>query len=137
MGSFLVYIFKSAVCLAAFYLFYRMLLSKETFHRFNRIALLGVMLLSCLLPLIQVTVKEASPINTQVMSMEDLLLMYQWNNGATVIGENTHSFRWQEGLVLGYFAGLLFVITRHLWSLGRMLYLIRHSRCKNWTTASA
>ena len=130
MGSFLVYIFKSAVCLAAFYLFYRMLLSKETFHRFNRIALLGVMLLSCLLPLIQVTVKEASPINTQVMSMEDLLLMYQWNNGATVIGENTHSFRWQEGLVLGYFAGLLFVITRHLWSLGRMLYLIRHSRCK-------
>jgi TonB family protein len=130
MGSFLVYIFKSAVCLAAFYLFYRMLLSKETFHRFNRIALLGVMLFSCLLPLIQVTVKEASPINTQVMSMEDLLLMYQWNNGATVIGENTHSFRWQEGLVLGYFAGLLFVITRHLWSLGRMLYLIRHSRCK-------
>lgn len=130
MGSFLVYIFKSAVCLAAFYLFYRMLLSKETFHRFNRIALLGVMLLSCLLPLIQVTVKEASPINTQVMSMEDLLLMYQWNNGATVIGENTHSFRWQEGLVLGYFAGLLFVITRHLWSLGRMLYLIRYSRCK-------
>lgn len=58
MGSFLVYIFKSAVCLAAFYLFYRMLLSKETFHRFNRIALLGVMLLSCLLPLIQVTVKK-------------------------------------------------------------------------------
>lgn len=130
MGFFLVYIFKSAVCLAVFYLFYRLLLSKETFHRFNRMALLGVMLLSCLLPLIQVTVKEASPVNTQVMSMEDLLLMYQWNNGATVIGENTHSFRWQEGLVLGYFVGLLSVITCHLWSLGRMLYLIRHSRCK-------
>lgn len=130
MGYFLVYIFKSAVCLAMFYLFYRLLLSKETFHRFNRMALIGIMLLSCLLPLIQVTVKEGSPINTQVMSMEDLLLMYQWNNGATVIGEDTCSFRWQEGLVLGYFAGLLSVITCHLWSLGRMLYLIRHSRCK-------
>ena len=71
MGYFLVYIFKSAVCLAMFYLFYRLLLSKETFHRFNRMALIGIMLLSCLLPLIQVTVKEGSPINTQVMSMED------------------------------------------------------------------
>lgn len=130
MGYFLVYIFKSAVCLAMFYLFYRLLLSKETFHRFNRMALIGIMLLSCLLPLIQVTVKEGSPINTQVMSMEDLLLMYQWNNRAIVIGENTRLFRWQEGLVLGYFAGLLSVITCHLWSLGRMLYLIRHSRCK-------
>lgn len=57
MGTFLVYILKSAVCLAMFYLFYRLLLSKETFHRFNRIALLGVMLLSCLLPLVKVTVE--------------------------------------------------------------------------------
>lgn len=130
MGTFLVYILKSAVCLAVFYLFYRLLLSKETFHRFNRIALLGVMVLSCLLPLIQVTVKEASPVNMQVMSMEDLLLMYQWNQGATVVEEGGHSFRWQEILVLVYFAGLLFVIVRHLWSLGRMLFLIRHSRCE-------
>ena len=130
MGTFLVYILKSAVCLAVFYLFYRLLLSKETFHRFNRIALLGVMVLSCLLPLIQVTVKEASPVNMQVMSMEDLLLMYQWNQGATIVEEGSHTLRWQEILVLVYFAGLLFVIVRHLWSLGRMLFLIRHSRCE-------
>ena len=130
MGTFLVYILKSAVCLAVFYLFYRLLLSKETFHRFNRIALLGVMVLSCLLPLIQVTVKEASPVNMQVMSMEDLLLMYQWNNGATIVEEGSHTLRWQEMLVLVYFAGLLFVIVRHLWSLGRMLFLIRHNRCE-------
>lgn len=131
MGTFLVYILKSAVCLAVFYLFYRLLLSKETFHRFNRIALLGVMVLSCLLPLIQVTVKEASPVNMQVMSMEDLLLMYQWNRGAATVEEGSHTLRWQEMLVLVYFAGLLFVIVRHLWSLGRMLFLIRHSRCEN------
>ena len=130
MGTFLVYILKSAVCLAVFYLFYRLLLSKETFHRFNRIALLGVMLLSCLLPLIQVTVKEASPVHMQVMSMEDLLLMYQWNSEAVVVEEGSRPYHWQEGLVLVYFAGLFFVIVRHLWSLGRMLFLIRHSRCE-------
>jgi len=130
MGIFLVYILKSAVCLAMFYLFYRLLLSKETFHRFNRMALLGVMLLSCLLPLVKVTVEQASPVNAQVMSMEDLLLMYQWNSEAVVVEEGSCPFHWQEGLVLVYFAGLFFVIVRHLWSLGRMLYLIRHSRCE-------
>ena len=130
MGTFLVYILKSAVCLAMFYLFYRLLLSKETFHRFNRMALLGVMLLSCLLPLVKVTVEQASPVNAQVMSMEDLLLMYQWNSEAVVVEEGSRPFHWQEGLVLVYFAGLFFVILRHLWSLGRMLYLIRHSRCE-------
>lgn len=129
MGTFLVYILKSAVCLAMFYLFYRLLLSKETFHRFNRIALLGVMLLSCLLPLVKVTVEQVSPVNARVMSMEDLLLMYQWNSEA-VVEEGSRPFHWQEGLVLVYFVGLFFVIVRHLWSLGRMLYLIRHSRCK-------
>lgn len=129
MGTFLVYILKSAVCLAMFYLFYRQLLSKETFHRFNRMALLGVMLLSCLLPLVKVTVEQASPVNAQVMSMEDLLLMYQWNSEA-VVEEGSRPFHWQEGLVLVYFVGLFFVIVRHLWSLGRMLYLIRHSRCE-------
>ena len=130
MGTFLVYILKSAVCLAMFHLFYRLLLSKETFHRFNRMALLGVMLLSCLLPLVKVTVEQASPVNAQVMSMEDLLLMYQWNSEAVVVEEGSRPFHWQEGLVLVYFAGLFFVIARHLWSLGRMLYLIRHSRCE-------
>ncbi|MBS4810941.1 MAG: TonB family protein [Bacteroides sp.] len=129
MGTFLVYILKSAVCLAMFYLFYRLLLSKETFHRFNRMALLGMMLLSCLLPLVKVTVEQASPVNAQVMSMEDLLLMYQWNSEA-VVEEGSRPFHWQEGLVLVYFVGLFFVIVRHLWSLGRMLYLIRHSRCE-------
>lgn len=55
MGVFFVYILKSSACLAGFYLFYRLLLSKETFHRFNRIALLALLLLSLLLPLIQLT----------------------------------------------------------------------------------
>ena len=50
MGLIFVYILKSSVCLAIFYLFYRLLLARETFHRFNRFSLLGILLLSCLLP---------------------------------------------------------------------------------------
>ena len=45
MGVFLVYILKSAACLAVFYLFYKLLMSRDTFHRFNRFALLGLLVL--------------------------------------------------------------------------------------------
>ena len=54
MGLFFIYILKASVCLALFYLFYKVLLSKETFHRFNRLALLGILVLSCLLPAVKI-----------------------------------------------------------------------------------
>jgi len=50
MGIFLAYSIKSALCLAAFYLFYKLLLSRETFHRFNRMALLVILALSMIIP---------------------------------------------------------------------------------------
>lgn len=46
------YIFFSAVALVLFYLFYKWLLSRDTFHRFNRMVLLAVLLLTAVLPLI-------------------------------------------------------------------------------------
>ena len=46
MLSFLIYEGKVAVALAVFYMFYRLLLKKETFHRFNRFVLVGTVVLS-------------------------------------------------------------------------------------------
>jgi len=128
MGTFLVYILKSSLCLALFYLFYRLLLSKETFHRFNRIALLGVMLISCLLPLVRVTVDRATVVNTSVMLVEEDMLMYPWEM-QTVVQEEA-ALPWREWLVAVYLLGIFFFLLRNLWSLVRMLYLIRHSRCR-------
>ena len=52
MGSFFAYSLQSAICLAVFYLFFKVLLSRDTFHRFNRMALLGVMILSLIIPFV-------------------------------------------------------------------------------------
>lgn len=128
MGTFLVYILKSSLCLALFYLFYRLLLSKETFHRFNRIALLGVMLISCLLPLVRVTVDRATVVNTSVMLVEEDMLMYPWEMQAVV--QEEAAFPWREWLVAVYFLGILFFLLRNFLSLGYVFYLIRHSRCR-------
>ena len=58
MTEFLIYQSKTAVILAVFYMFYRLLLSKDTFHRFNRIILLGTATLSFVLPLCVITIHE-------------------------------------------------------------------------------
>ena len=58
MTEFLTYQGKTAIALAVFYLFYRLLLSKETFHRFNRIVLLGTAALSFVLPLCVITIRK-------------------------------------------------------------------------------
>ena len=52
MENILIYIAKCSLCLAAFYLPFRWFLRKETNFRFNRWTLLGITLLSFLLPLI-------------------------------------------------------------------------------------
>ena len=58
MTEFLIYQGKTAVILAVFYMFYRLLLSKDTFHRFNRIILLGTAALSLVLPLCVITIHK-------------------------------------------------------------------------------
>ena len=54
--DFLIYDGKVAIALLVFYLFYRFLLKKETFHRFNRLVLVGTAVLSFLLPLCIITI---------------------------------------------------------------------------------
>ena len=123
MGIFFVYILKSSVCLAMFYLFYRLLLSKETFHRFNRVALLGVLVLSCIIPMIEVTTHDASGF----LVLEEMILMAEVEP-AGVLDETSNPFPWRALMLLVYMAGILFFVIRHLWSLGRMLRLLRVSR---------
>ena len=126
MGVFFVYILKSSVCLAMFYLFYRLLLSKETFHRFNRVALLGVLVLSFLVPLVEVTSHEYSEMSQPFLSLEEMLLMADIEPGG-VLEETSVSFPWRALMLLLYVLGILFFVVRHLWSLDRMLRLLRAS----------
>lgn len=130
MGAFFVYILKSSLCLAVFYLFYRLLLSKETFHRCNRIALLSIILLSYILPLATITTSQHTMVSTAVTTVEDLLIMYEQNVVPNQGLQPEFGFSWQEILIICYVAGAIFFILCHLWSLGRMLYFIRHNQRK-------
>ena len=126
MGLFLVYILKSALCLAAFYLFYRLLLSRETFHRFNRLALLGVLVLSCMLPLAEVSMKHPSEVGQTMLSLEQWLLMMAAAPVAETVPDAAHvEVPWAQGLLLVYVAGAVFFVLRGGYSLLRLLALLR------------
>ena len=79
MTELLIYQGKAALALVAFYIFYRLLLSKETFHRFNRIVLLGTAAMAFVLPLCVITISKTvilpavSPIDTVVETVEGVI----------------------------------------------------------------
>jgi hypothetical protein len=93
MGVFFIYILKSSVCLVLFYLFFRLLLSKETFHRFNRMALLGVLFFSLLIPCIEVTTRHQVEVQQAVLSIEQLLLMAELETTPANVGAVQETWR--------------------------------------------
>ena len=127
MGTFLVYILKSAACLAVFYLFYKLLMSRDTFHRFNRFALLGLLVLSSVLPLVEVSVNRPAPVHETMLTLEQLLLLADVQAEGEVVSQPTTAL-WVRVSLLVYLAGIIFFAVRNLWSLGRLAVLLRRGR---------
>ena len=75
MGTLLIYILKSAVCLAVFYLFYKLLMSRETFHRFNRFSLLGLMIICSIIPFAKISMDTPDETVQVEISMDESLMM--------------------------------------------------------------
>ena len=74
MGTFFAYILKTAMFLIVYYLFYKLLMSRETFHRFNRVALVSLLVLSFVLPLCESLVKGTGT-GEGLVALEGMLMM--------------------------------------------------------------
>ena len=125
MGAFLVYILKSAVCLAAFYLFYRLLLSRETFWRFNRFLLLSLLALSFVLPLIHLRTSEPVQVNTALVMMEEWLINEVEVQPIEATMPVLPSFSWIHLLIVIYIIGVLVFLLINLVSIWQMHLLIK------------
>ena len=125
MGIFLVYILKSSLCLAAFYLFYRLLLSRETLHRFNRMALLGVLLLSAVVPLIEVSTEQPTGVGQGMLTLEEWLVLSEAMPEMSSAPVEEARTVWPLVLLAVYGVGVLFFLGRNLLSLIRLGQLLR------------
>ena len=130
MGTFLVYILKSAACLAVFYLFYKLLMSRDTLHRFNRFALLGLLVLSSLLPLVEASVNSPAAVQETMLTLEQLLLLadIQPEGESMAAATPSATVLWLRAALLVYLTGIVFFIVRNLCSLARLGRLIRQGK---------
>ena len=122
MGAFFAYILRSAICLVLFYLGYRLLLNRDTFHRFNRYALLSGFVLAALLPFVRVAVEQPSPLGQAMYDMEEWMRLATPVEPAAVASP-AFSF-YSIGLAI-YLVGMLFFAVRFLWGVANLFRLIR------------
>lgn len=123
MGTFIVFILKSTCCLAVFYLFYRLLLSRDTFHRFNRMALLGVIAFSIAIPFVRMVADGPAGVQPAMPDAGQLLQMPGMSVPETADGGNLSS--WLAALLAVYACGCLFFAGRFLYSISQIVRLIR------------
>ena len=129
MGTFLSYTLKSAFCLILFFPAYRLLLSRETFHRFNRIALLALLALSALLPL--VTIGSALPTSNiaTTMPQEFPTLQPQAMDAVQeVASAPLTTLSWAHALLWIYLLGCIVYACHQLISFVRLGSLIRKAK---------
>ena len=123
MGEFFVYSLKASICLTAFYLVYKLLLSRETFHRFNRVALLSMMFLSVAIPLIKITILPVhSSEIVKNITMDGLIV----NNMEYSVETNISSSNILSIILLIYLIGCCFFLLRSFWGFISILQLIRN-----------
>ena len=121
--AFLIYDAKVAVALLVFYLFYRFLLKKETFHRFNRFVLVGTAVLSFLLPLCIITIHK--PMEMEPVVPEPVVVAADMAAQESVPLVEPNLPWWPVALTILFWAGVAFVLARVLISILSILRIIR------------
>ena len=71
--------------------------------------------------------KEPMEVSQQLLTWEELLLMADLNRTATIEAAPVSAITWREVLLMVYLLGIVFFFLRNVWSLTRMLRLIKGS----------
>ena len=118
--EFLIYDLKVAALIAVFYMFYRLLLSRETFHHVNRVVLLTTAAASFVLPLCVITLHKT------------VVLPFSASHGAVSLDGMQAVVEqeiplWQTFAVALFLAGVAVTLGYTLFSIIRVLLLIHKS----------
>ena len=134
MGIITIYAIKSALCLTLLYLPYVLLMRRDTFHAFNRVLLLCIVVLSLVMPLFSFPViSNALPIEELSVSNElnqafgyveeDVPMMKETNAPSTVETIVNTEISWATIIVLLYILGAMMCIG---WKVLQLIQLYRY-----------
>ena len=127
MPLFLTYELKVAALIAVFYIFWRLLVANETWHRLNRIVLLSTAVASFVLPLCVITIHQTVEVmptvaDTLPLPMDDTAMPLE-PTPKMASAKIEKPFNWQLPLTIIYMIGVVVVLSRvamSLWRLHRM-----------------
>ena len=125
MEALLIYQVKVAVLVAALFGGYRLLLGRETFHRFNRLVLITIALLSFVLPLFHITRHSVAADNAGAVEENTQLVVSDMDATAAQTSDPVNLF---AILLVLYGAGVLFVLIKKAISVWTMSRIIRKGR---------
>ena len=117
MYALMIYSLKVGACLAVFYLFFKLLLSRETFHRLNRIVVLAAMVLSFILPFCVITIYRELPAAPEMPAAEQLF--------EASAEPQPEPFPWDKAAALVFLTGAGATL---LWTFGSVFGVIRMIR---------
>ena len=125
MMEFLTYDLKVAVLVVVFYMFYRLLLSRETFHRINRVVLLGTASASFVLPLCVITLHKT----VVVSGGGEMVTFDNFSPIATEVLEvaEPQTPLWQTLVVVVFFVGLVLTLGHTIIGIVKVWRLISRS----------
>lgn len=123
MYELMIYSLKVGVCLAVFYLFFKLLLSRETFHRFNRTVVLGALSLSFVLPVCVITVTRELPVLPDFAAAD-----FPVPFSEEVSEPMAEPFPWERLAGALYLAGAMAMFVATAVSVCRVLRVVRNGR---------
>lgn len=131
MEPFFLYLLKSGSCLAVFYICFKLLLSGDTFFRFNRWILLVGTAVCFVLPFCRISTTQPSPLSEPVNRLETLWLDEPAESGLPASeADPVETQGWDWSVVVGgiYFAGCYVSLLLTLLSFYRMKRLAKEGR---------
>lgn len=124
MDNLLLYLLKVSVATMVLYLAYLLLFSRDTFYRRNRILLIGILLISILLPFLKISGLFPAHATSVTANPVIVLIASGSNIGAAVSGKIT-SFNVSNLLLWIYFSVAFIILMKVLVSLTRTCMIIR------------
>ncbi len=104
----MLYVIKAAITLALLYSCFFIFLSKETFHRFNRCMLVGIMLISLVMPMFHFTTSHPTTLNEEVYIVQNYI--EHDTTPIIVTAQQAQGITWIQALTWIYLAGVVLML---------------------------
>ena len=104
----MLYVIKAAITLALLYSCFFLFLSKETFHRFNRCMLVGIMLVSLVMPMFHFTTEHPTTLNEEVYIVQNYI--EHDTTPIIVTAQQAQGITWIQALTWIYMAGVVLML---------------------------